>query len=67
MKVTISRREMASAVDGLKRLDGYMRRDGVPYTERMPYLRAKSRMDYLLKQEIRRSEKSRKRKEVTDG
>lgn len=62
MKLSLSRNELSAVVDGLKRLDGYMRECGASYTERIPFLNAKSKMEYLYKREMRRAEKLKRRK-----
>lgn len=61
MKVSLSRNELSAVVDGLKRLDGYMRECGASYTERIPFLNAKSKVEYLYKHELRKREKARRK------
>lgn len=62
MKVVLTKQDIEAVVDGLKRLDSYMKGCGVSYNDRIPYLNAKSKVEYLYKREMRRAEKIKRRK-----
>ena len=64
MKMAISDKSVSLIVEGLQRLDDYMKANGVSYMERIPYLNVKSRVGYLLKQELRKQKKMEKRKKM---
>lgn len=63
MKVVLSKTDIEAVVEGLKRLDGYMKGCGVSYDDRIPYLNAKSKIEYLYKRELRKTDKLKRRKE----
>lgn len=64
MRMAISDKSVSLIVEGLQRLDDYMKANGVSYTERIPFLNVKSRVGYLLKQELRKQKKMEKRKKM---